>query len=83
MAMLYAPEPSAVPVPIWVLPSYSVTVLPASAFPVKVGEFTFVRPDEGGTSVGTVGAFVSTVKLNTEDVSETFKTLSVATAAIE
>src|SRR5207248_951358 len=43
VAMLQLPLPSAVPLPIWVAPSNSVTVLPASAVPVKVGVATFVR----------------------------------------
>src|SRR3954454_20205765 len=43
VAMLQLPLPSAVPLPTWVAPSYSVTVLPASAVPVKVGVATLVR----------------------------------------
>src|SRR5437764_1314088 len=43
VAMLQLPLPSAVPLPTWLAPSYSVTVLPASAVPVKVGVATLVR----------------------------------------
>src|SRR3954449_5506907 len=43
VAMLQLPLPSAVPLPTWVAPSNSVTVLPASAVPVKVGVATLVR----------------------------------------
>jgi len=58
--MLNAPVvASAVAVPICVLPSYNLTVLPASAFPVTVGLFTFVRPVIAEPIVGAAGGVVS------------------------
>ena len=70
------PLASAVPVPTTVVPSYSVTVLPASAVPLKVGVVSLVLPPLATlpitgavlslalVMVGIPGARVSTVKLS-------------------
>ena len=92
--MAHWPLASAVPVPMTVLPLYSVTVLPASAVPLKVGVGSLVLPPlatmpaAGDTlsvalvMVGALGAVVSTVKLKLLLAAPVLPAASVAVAVM-
>ena len=89
--MVHFPAVVAVPVPITVVPSNRVTVLPASAVPVKVGVVTLVscpcwtrrcprpRPDPGPTGPRSV---VSMVTDKAADAALTLPAASVALAVM-
>src|SRR4051794_3124546 len=89
VAMLQLPLPSAVPLPTWLAPSYSVTGLAASAGPVKVGVATLVRlsvPDEpeseAAAKSGVEGAFGAVVSMVTERPLEAVPVLPAASVAL-
>ena len=84
--------PVAVPLPTAVPPSKIVTVLPASAVPVKVGVVTLVSlsvlevPESLAAARsgadGAAGAVVSIVMLSAPDAAETLPAASVAVAVM-
>src|SRR5712672_217432 len=89
VAMLQLPLPSAVPLPTWVAPSNSVTVLFASAVPVKVGVATLVRlsvPDapesEAVARSGVEGAVGAVLSIVTDSPVEAVLVLPAASVAL-
>ena len=79
----------ATPVPITVVPSSKVTVLPASAVPVKVGVVTLVMLSvldvplsDAATRSGRVGAAGAVVSMVTDKAADAALTLPAASVAL-
>src|SRR4051794_27011371 len=87
--MLQLPLPSAVAVPTWLAPSNSLTVLPASAVPVKVGLVALVmlsvpeEPEsEANAKSGVEGAEGAAASIVTDNPPEAVPRLPAASVAL-
>ena len=85
VAKVQAPLLLAVAVPIWVVPSNTSTVLPATAVPVKVMWLTLVMPSptvplsgENDARAGAVGLAVSIVTFSAVEAALTLPAASIA-----
>src|SRR4029079_9167057 len=83
------PEPSARALPIWVVPSNSATVAPASAVPVKVGVVALVMlslfevpESEPEARSGADGAAGTEVSIVTDSAAEATLVLPAASVAL-